>query len=203
METIYYLILAFIALFIVGPVRLTAFILATHIPVLNLYACQLTLSLSLQALLQDRSPIPETSGNVHKLASAAELDALLRSTTHVVVDFYADWCPPCRAIAPVFSKLADDHARRDHLAFAKVNVDHVDGVARRYDVSAMPTFVFFEGGRPAPVAGADSVKASASVVLKDGGVERIRGADRNALLAVVGVLGAKARKAAGEEEVKA
>lgn len=149
-----------------------------------------------QALLQDRSPIPETSGNVHKLASAEQLDALLKANSHVVVDFYADWCPPCRAIAPVFSKLADEHARAGHLAFAKVNVDHVNGVARRYDVSAMPTFVFFEKGQPAPVLGADKVKAGPSVSLKDGGVERIRGADRNALVAVIGVLGEKA-KAAG------
>lgn len=155
-----------------------------------------------QALLQDRTPIPETSGNVHKLASAAELDALLRSTTHVVVDFYADWCPPCRAIAPVFSKLADDHARQGHLAFAKVNVDHVNGVARRYDVSAMPTFVFFERGQPTPVAGANNLKAGPSVTVKGGGVERIRGADRNALVAVVEVLGAKVKKAAGAEEVQ-
>ncbi len=43
-----------------------------------------------QAVFADRSPIPETSGKVHKVANAAELDALLASTTHVVVDFYAD-----------------------------------------------------------------------------------------------------------------
>lgn len=156
-----------------------------------------------QALLQDRTPIPETSGNVHKLTSAEELDALLRSTTHVVVDFYADWCPPCRAIAPVFSKLADDHALKGHLAFAKVNVDHVNGVARRYNVSAMPTFVFFEDALPKPVdVGKLAVPAGQSVVLKDGGVERIRGADRNSLVKIIDVLAAQATTAAGVDKAR-
>lgn len=163
-----------------------------------------------QALLQDRSPIPETSGNVHKVLKPGELDALLASTTHVVVDFYADWCPPCRAIAPVFSRLADTHARGGHLAFAKVNVDHVHDVAARYGIAAMPTFVFFEGGKPAPVlvGSGSGVVAGRSVVLAaDGkGVEMVRGADVKALTAVVDALGEKARRAAGvsdEDEVRA
>lgn len=155
-----------------------------------------------QALFQDRSPIPETSGNVHKLTSASELDALLKSTTYVAVDFYADWCPPCRAIAPVFSKLADDHALKGHLAFAKVNVDHVNAVAGRYGVSAMPTFVFFKGAEPTPVLGVDKATTGPSVVMREGGVERIRGANRNALVAVVEALASKARGEAGIEDVK-
>lgn len=156
-----------------------------------------------QALLQDRSPIPETSGNVHKVLKPADLDALLSSTTNVVVDFYADWCPPCRAIAPVFSRLADQHATKGHLAFAKVNVDHVNDVAARYAISAMPTFVFFEGGKPTPVAVSSSSSSvnlgSPSVVAsQDGkGVERVRGADVKTLTAVVEALGEKAKLAAG------
>lgn len=163
-----------------------------------------------QALLKDRSPIPETSGNVHKVLKPAELDALLSSTTNVVVDFYADWCPPCRAIAPVFSRLADQHAIKAHLAFAKVNVDHVNDIAARYAISAMPTFVFFEQGKPTPVALSGTVNlGSPSVVAgKDGkGVERVRGADVKTLTAVVEALGEKARLAAGvsggDDDVKA
>ncbi|KAI5458681.1 thioredoxin-like protein [Mariannaea sp. PMI_226] len=157
MDTFYYIILALIAVFIVGP-----------------------------ALFADRSPIPETSGKVYKIAKAAELDALLSSTAHVVVDFYADWCPPCRAIAPIFSKLADDHALTGHLAFAKVNVDHVKNVAGRYRVSAMPTFVFFQNGVPKGPSVGESIKALQSVSLtEDGLVDRVLGADRVALEAVV------------------
>lgn len=150
-----------------------------------------------QALFRDNSPIPETSGNVHKITKAAEFDALLRSTSNVVVDFYADWCPPCRSIAPIFSKLADKHALRGHLAFAKVNVDHVNDIAGRYGVSAMPTFVFFEGGKPAPVQDVKLTRTGPSVVMVDGGVERIRGADPMALTAVTAALYEKVKGAAG------
>jgi thioredoxin len=127
---------------------------------------------------------------VFKIANATELDTLLASTTRVVVDFYADWCPPCRVIAPVFSELADKHSLSGHLAFAKVNVDHVNNVAAKYGVSAMPTFVFFQNGVPKGVA-VKGMKSSSSVSLNsDGLVDRIRGADRAALQAVVQALAA-------------
>ncbi|EMR69254.1 putative thioredoxin-like protein [Eutypa lata UCREL1] len=139
-------------------------------------------------MFMDRSPIPETSGEVHKVTSAAELDALLSSTKHVVVDFYADWCPPCRAIAPIFSKLADSHSSNGRLAFVKVNVDHVNDVAGRYNVSAMPTFVFFQDGVPKGVS-VEGIKGRSTVsVTDDGLVDRVRGADRAALEAVVQAL---------------
>ncbi|KAJ8122681.1 hypothetical protein ONZ43_g1186 [Nemania bipapillata] len=139
----------------------------------------------------DRSPIPETSGNVYKIADPAELRTLLSSTTHVVVDFYADWCPPCRAIAPIFSKLADDHSSSGQLAFAKVNVDHVNNVAKQYNVTAMPTFMFFQDGVPKGVT-VEGLKARQSVSLTDDGlVDRIRGADKPALEAVVRALASK------------
>lgn len=67
----------------------------------------------------------------------------------------------------------------------------------------MPTFVFFEDGQPKPVSGVEKVRPSQSVVTKDNGVERIRGADHHALTAVIKTLGLKARSAAGVEEAKA
>jgi thioredoxin 1 len=221
METIYYIILAVIALYVIVPVsrvcpiyvsfdfltmlarllhqpqlprggksRLSLINIMSrlsHIPVagwrtMASYSPSWQRTASQKVLFApDRTPIPETSGNVYKITKAAELDALLSSTTNVVVDFYADWCPPCRMIAPIFSKLADSHAAGGRLAFAKVNVDHVNDVAKRYDVSAMPTFVFFEGGKPKPVA-ANGVQA-----------DRIRGADPKALTAVVLKLAEKAK----------
>ncbi|KIV99659.1 thioredoxin [Verruconis gallopava] len=144
--------------------------------------------LVLSVLLQDRSPIPETSGHVHKIADPKELDTVLASNKSVVVDFYADWCPPCRAIAPVFSKLADENATKGKLAFAKVNVDHVKDVAGRYGITAMPTFVFFSYGKPEPVA-VEGIKGSSSIVLSDDGrVDRVRGADAATLKKVVAAL---------------
>ncbi|CAF3469750.1 hypothetical protein SNK03_007895 [Fusarium graminearum] len=144
-----------------------------------------------RAIFADRSPIPETSGKVNKVTEASELDTVLSSNKHVVVDFYADWCPPCRAIAPVFSTLADKHASTGHLAFAKVNTDHVKEVAAKYGISAMPTFVFFTDGVPKGVS-VEGLPSGHSVnVNKDGLVDRIRGADRRALEAVVQVLASK------------
>lgn len=145
------------------------------------------------ALLADRSPIPETSGHVYKITDSKELDAVLKSNRHTIIDFYADWCPPCRAIAPVFSQLADNNAAKGRLAFAKVNVDHVRDVAGRYGVTAMPTFVPFTNGKPEPVA-VESIKASRSVIQNaDGRVERVLGADVMALKAVVASLSEKAK----------
>ncbi|KAG6001595.1 hypothetical protein E4U54_001035 [Claviceps lovelessii] len=166
METIYYIILGILALFLLGP-----------------------------AIFANRSPIPELSENVYKIKAAGELDALLSSCTYVVVDFYADWCPPCRAIAPVFSKLADTHSRGGHLAFAKVNVDHVQDAAKRYGVSAMPTFMVFEKGAPKGVA-VEGLQGRQSVSFSDDGrVFKVCGADRQALEAVVRALGAKDQNA--------
>jgi thioredoxin 1 len=53
-------------------------------------------------------------------------------------------CPPCKAIAPVFEKLAAEHATDDKLAFAKVDVDAQPQMAKRYAISAMPTFLLLE-----------------------------------------------------------
>ncbi|KAJ2975223.1 hypothetical protein NQ176_g5637 [Zarea fungicola] len=139
-------------------------------------------------VFQDRSPIPETSEKVVKVTEAAELDAVLSSTTCVVVDFYADWCPPCRAIAPVFSNLAEDNFSKGKLAFAKVNVSNLNDLAQRYSVTAMPTFVFFRDGKPQGVA-VEGLKARQSVKLSGNGlVDRILGADKAALEATVQAL---------------
>ncbi|RFU72881.1 thioredoxin 1 [Trichoderma arundinaceum] len=92
-------------------------------------------------------------GAIHHIESAEQLESVLASNTYVALDFYADWCPPCKAIAPIYQSLADKHGAEKHLAFAKVNVDHVNDVAARYGITAMPTFLFFKEGQQVAVNG--------------------------------------------------
>ncbi|KAJ6446848.1 thioredoxin [Purpureocillium lavendulum] len=80
------------------------------------------------------------------IGSVAEWQSLLSGTNVVVADFYADWCGPCKMIAPHFERLAKEHSRPKKVAFAKVNVDTQSAIARTNGVSAMPTFKIFHGG---------------------------------------------------------
>jgi thioredoxin 1 len=76
----------------------------------------------------------------------ASFDATLAAHAEaVVVDFWAEWCGPCKAIAPVLEELAQEYAGK--VTIAKVNVDEHPGVAARYQVRSIPTLLFFKGGQ--------------------------------------------------------
>jgi thioredoxin 1 len=74
-------------------------------------------------------------------------DALAQSTTLIMVDFWAEWCGPCRAIAPVLDDLARESAGR--VTLAKVNVDENPGLAARYGIRSIPTILFIKQGKVA------------------------------------------------------
>ena len=63
----------------------------------------------------------------------------------VLLDFYADWCGPCKMLSPVLSEIADEYA--DVLKVAKVNVDDEPELAMKFKVSSIPMLVFFKDGR--------------------------------------------------------
>ena len=60
--------------------------------------------------------------------------------TPVVVDFWADWCPPCKELSPIFHKVADKY--KGKVKFISVNVDKCPGIAKQYSVSSIPTLLF-------------------------------------------------------------
>ncbi|KAJ5701059.1 thioredoxin I [Penicillium malachiteum] len=140
----------------------------------------------------DRWPISETSGNVQKFSELARLYVFLSSNKYTVVDFYADWCPPCRVISPVFSKLADEYTLKGQLAFVKVNIDHCKDAAKLYWILTVPTFLFFEDGEPRPVFVQKDERSGSMKIPQDGRIDKIQGGNVALLRSVVQVLAVKA-----------
>jgi thioredoxin 1 len=71
---------------------------------------------------------------------------VLQAKEPVLVDFYGTWCPPCRELAPRIDELANEFTGRAKVV--KVNIDDADQSAARYAVSAVPTLILFEKGKP-------------------------------------------------------
>ncbi len=65
----------------------------------------------------------------------------------VVVDFWAAWCGPCKAMAPIFEEVAGEYGEK--ASFVKVNVDEEPALAQQYGVMSIPTIVYFKDGKPA------------------------------------------------------
>ena len=72
--------------------------------------------------------------------------AVLSSDVPVLVDFWAEWCGPCRVLGPTVDSLADDYAGR--VKVAKLNIDENPEAAARYGVRSIPTLMLFKDGRP-------------------------------------------------------
>ena len=74
-------------------------------------------------------------------------EVVLKSDKPVLVDFFAEWCGPCKAMAPALDEVAA--ALKDSVKVVKVDVDQSPGIAQQYNVRAMPTLMIFSGGQVA------------------------------------------------------
>jgi thioredoxin 1 len=73
-----------------------------------------------------------------------------KSDKDVIVDFWAEWCGPCHAVAPVLDRIVEERA--GEVKLVKVNIDEERGLAERYGISSIPTMILFRGGQPAAAA---------------------------------------------------
>lgn len=100
------------------------------------------------------------SKTIH-ITSTNQFSTLLSNSSIVVADFYADWCGPCKQIAPMYEQLSQQLTRPNKISFTKINVDQQTELAGAYGVTAMPTFMVFKNARAIQtIRGADPKKLS-------------------------------------------
>ena len=90
---------------------------------------------------------------------------VIESDKPVLVDFYADWCGPCKMMAPVIEEIAKEYEGK--VKVGKLNVDDNPEISEQFDIMSIPTLIFFKGGQPA--------NRSTGVISKEKIVEIING----------------------------
>jgi thioredoxin 1 len=85
------------------------------------------------------------SAEITSLSDATFDETVQSAAEAVVVDFWAEWCGPCKMISPILEEIASEH--KDKVRVVKLNVDDNPDVTRRYDVMSIPTLIVFKDGQ--------------------------------------------------------
>src|ERR1041384_468086 len=86
-----------------------------------------------------------SAANIVILTDANFEQEVLKSATPVLVDFWAEWCGPCKMVAPILDELASEYDRR--VKIGKVDIDSCQGLAAQYGIRAIPTLLIFTAGQ--------------------------------------------------------
>ena len=87
--------------------------------------------------------------NLHQVDQSNFQQRVIENNKPVLVDFYADWCGPCRAQAPILEALAGEYA--DRVDIVKLDVDQDGEIAGQYNIRSIPTLILFKDGKPVNV----------------------------------------------------
>ena len=88
-----------------------------------------------------------SAANIVILTDGNFAQEVLKSTTPVLVDFWAEWCGPCKMVAPILDELASEYDGK--VKIGKVNIDEFQGLATTYGIRAIPTLLIFKDGQVA------------------------------------------------------
>ena len=82
--------------------------------------------------------------SAHDVTDATFADEVLNSKDTIMVDFWAEWCGPCRAVSPILDQIASEHS--DKIDIVKVNVDENPQLAMKYQITSIPAFKVYQAG---------------------------------------------------------
>lgn len=100
----------------------------------------------LQEMISAQKEMQEQSQVSVLELDSTNFDSTIASNNLVLVDFWAEWCGPCKIMHPVFERMAKKYRE---IKFARVNVDSNQPIAQKFGVQAIPTFIMFQGGQEA------------------------------------------------------